>query len=259
MTSSFNAVCTAGCFAVAMLAGSCKKELKPPAIVENTSAPKGLEVRKCQIIGITVFNSFLGNKTISFEYNQRGDPVSVTPSVIEDNSPQLLFRYDHKGRLTDYIVSTSSGNYLFWYRYVYGKQNKIIQDTLYFGGTIAGGPASALLTGWEDYTYDDEGRITRIQAFGYVPIGIGEFEYDANGNLASSNARYDDQVSLLRTNEIWMFISRNYSRNNAIPATSYNSAGLPLAFNTDPLPYWFFLYWLLNYSSVEYTCKGNVN
>lgn len=262
---SFNAVLTAGCVALAAFNVSCKKEIQPSAVVEIASA-KPLEVRKCGISRIIVNNSFGGTNTITFEYNKNGDPVSVTPSIIDNQSPQLLFRYDKHGRLTDYIIRYDSTSFYYWYKYAHDQQGRIIADTLYYTGTYGEEPTNVFLTFYAYYQYDKQDRLVKIipvLTSPARPIGTNDFEYDANGNLIRSNPGYDSQVNLLRSSGVWMFIFHNYSRNNLVPATAYNSAGLPLAFDWNPLPYYFFGdlggYWQLNHSTIEYTCKGNVN
>ena len=101
---------TAALFAIAVLGVSCKKEIQP---AEIASANPHLETNKCEIARIIVNNPFGAPNIITFTYNQKGDPVSVTPSIIDSQSPELLFRYDKRGRLTDYIIRYDSINFYF--------------------------------------------------------------------------------------------------------------------------------------------------
>lgn len=257
MTRSFQA----GCIAIAMLIFSCKKDVQTTALPETATAPKGsLVSNKCDIVQMTTTDLRYGTRTISFDYNKKGDPVSVTPSIIEEGSPQLLFRYNNKGQLTDFIVAISNTTFSNWYQYIYDK-NTAIGATVNYFGTIGDVPTNVFLTGTVSFTYDAQGRITEVTQTGSIPIEAHTYEYDANGNVVLTNQAYDNQVNLARTSQVWMFVSRNYSRNNVIPATSYNSAGLPLSFNapTSSYPFAFFLRYPLNLATVEYSCKGNVN
>lgn len=265
MKQYFNALLTAGCLAVAMLGASCKKEIQPASATEIAGPKNDLQIRKCDIARIIVPN-YTGTNTITFEYNKKGDPVSVTPSVIDSQSPKLLFRYDKRGNLTDYIIMYDTYTFYYWYKFDHNKQGQVIADTLYYSGTYGEEPTDVFLTYYAHYEYDELGRLVKINPVltsPARPIGVNTFEYDANGNLVRSNSAYDSQVNILRTSEVWMFIFHNYSRNNLIAATAYNSLGLPLSFNTNPGPYYFFGglggYWQLNHATIEYNCKGNVN
>jgi hypothetical protein len=89
------------------------------------------------------------------------------------------------------------------------------------------------------YSYDSQDRITRVhQEWGYGSNDL-IYNYDSNGNLIRTGYTpqgqpipliYDNQVNPQRTNEVYMFVARDYSRNNAMAADSYNDKGLPLVF-----------------------------
>jgi len=67
-----------------------------------------------------------------------------------------------------------------------------------------------------------------------LPAGVTRlvtYAYDMRGNLVIPDyyaENYDGKVCPLRTNTIFQFIHRNYSQNNPVAATRYNSKGLPL-------------------------------
>lgn len=263
MTRLFNAALTAGCIAIVMFASSCKKDLQPLAPADMVSAPNAAgEIKKCEISRIISYDpSFVDPLIITFEYNKRGDPVSITPSFQGLNTQPLLFRYDKRGRLSDFIVMDNYGYFELWYKYVYDKHNTIIRDTLYVYGRYGEEPTLPVYTKYGTYVYDDQGRIIRInRTLGGPIIDNNDIVYDADGNLVRFGlTAYDNQVNLLRTNEILQFVLRDYSVNNPVTASSYNNSGLPLVVNSPPPPYWFFYQWRLNNSAIEYNCKGNSN
>lgn len=259
MTRTLQAVRTAGCIAVVFLMISCKKDFQP-VVQENALAPKAdKELKKCDIVKINSYDrNLVLQQVVTFEYNKKGDPVSVTPSLITTGSPKLLFRYDDKNRLTDFIGVYANAFFEYWHKYGHDKHKRVTTDTMYIFGRQAEGAASGVMVGITHYDYDLQGRIikmtTQSPVYGTSSVTL---EYDANGNLVAPGITYDDQVSLFRTNEIWMFLFRTYSRNNVLAASAYNSAGLPLAFNAAAPPYFMFSSWQLNNSVIEYECKGN--
>jgi hypothetical protein len=175
---------------------------------------------------------------VFFTYNSYGNPTRITLANPTTGKPHRAFLYDKYNRLTDYI-----GNYLvipdsiqnfsdlsnsmlsfyfeFWYRYTYVDENPNslpIGDTVRMGGGFRGtfGPIVASQR-IETYMYDSQNRI----------VNGGAYNYDANGNLILPNVTYDDKKNYRQTNRIWMFIDRDYSKNNPFIATAYNSEGYP--------------------------------
>jgi len=58
------------------------------------------------------------------------------------------------------------------------------------------------------------------------------YTYDSRGNLAVAgwkSSSYDYKINPLRQNQVFQFVMRNYSMNNAAPQVKYNSLGLPLS------------------------------
>lgn len=179
------------------------------------------------------------DKTGTFEYNAAGNPISYTPTGYGAGSLKYEFRYDMSGLLTDYIGYSPNTIPLtcnFWIRFVY-ENNRIVRDSVYYNSNYGAALTSYTKhVGVTEYEYDDQERISRIkykQHTNGVPNGVmGNYKFDYNdaGNLVTPGAAYDDKVSIYRTNKIWMFLSRNYSKNNIKSALSYNSNGLPVAF-----------------------------
>jgi hypothetical protein len=69
-------------------------------------------------------------------------------------------------------------------------------------------------------------------------VSANSYTYDAEGNLEVPGATYDNKMNINRTNDIWQFLARDYSVNNRLMATAYNSTGFPTHIN-HPEPYWF--------------------
>ena len=257
MTRSIHAVLTAGCFAIALFAISCKKDAQLSPAAETLAPPKGgKEFKKCDLAQIISRNIFGDENIITFEYNKKGDPVSVTPSFIGTGTPQWLFRYDNKGRVTDFIGVYENGGFEFWHKYGYDKHNRIIVDTQYIFGLYGDEPMNYNQVFYIQYSYDAQGRISQMV---HSISGVTNYTYDANGNLVRPGAVYDTQVNFRRTNQMWMFITRDYSMNNPVAADAYNSEGLPTEYDITPPPFYSFFSWSLIDASLSYNCKGNSN
>ena len=251
---------------IAALPTSCKRD----NLAKEPDAPP------CQIkkLIVTHQDPLVALRSGEFAYNAAGDPITYTPQGYSTGSVKYEFRYDSKGRLSDYIgyypaINGTGGPFEFWTRYIYDDKGRIIRDTCYHYGTY--GPMLALNPAYHvktltEYEYDQEQRVSRTvrrQLLNGVPI-VGnvadyKFIYNDEGNLIVPGANYDDKVSPFRLNKVWMFLSRNYSKNNIVPAASYNALGLPTQF-TNPIsgsiPQLDLLYFLgLNGSQIEYQCK----
>jgi len=77
--------------------------------------------------------------------------------------------------------------------------------------------------------------------------GGGDFTYDAAGNRAA--VVHDNKLNLNRTSKVWMFLTRDYSVNNAFVANRYNLNNLPTLLSGGiqllPLP---------GKTTIEYSC-----
>lgn len=210
-----------------------------------------------------------------FHYNTLGQPVSINfdhGCATGAPSPTYLFRYDKAHRLTDYIESCENF-FDVWHTYKYNSKGLIVKDSIYIWGDVSGGHPSetAYDSGYTDYTYDAEGRMTQATTFrsgeDYADTTTYTFAYnnagnvqirDYNGIVIRSWTGYDDKINVCRTNKIWMFLNRDYSRNNYIAADSYNEHGLPLQ-----LPVSFSNFHFSNEETgnmiFDYTCKAGHN
>lgn len=213
----------------------------------------------CQIKKMTYYY-FNDSTDIDFVYNSWGDPVSAIKQKAI-GTPDALFRYDSRHRLTDYIEAYKNGGFETWHRYVYDDDNRVIRDTTYIFGVIvddAPSPDEVYDIAIVYYEYDNRNRITHTKQQWYSDPDPAHsldrfFQYDNNGNIVIPGVVYDNNINVHRTNRIWMFIDRNYSVNNAY-ASAYNEYKLPTRMNlVDPYDH------LAGFYSgsvrIEYKCK----
>ena len=224
----------------------------------------GQNCEGCNIEQITVnYASEIQGYTISyvFSYNSAGDPVIIKNSNVTTGNPNTVFHYDKHGRLTEMIRPYDNESFEVWTRYEYNNKYQIIRDTQIAFGTYVDSipvPHEPVFPWIHEYGYDAWNRIIAVKNTIYVgrptpEIYTDSFKYDANGNLVRPGVQYDNHPSLLLTNRIWPFISRNYSLNNGFPVTSYNRVGLPATFQGS-----YEIFPLIGYSglfTVTYACR----
>jgi hypothetical protein len=231
---------------------SCQKntvDLQDPVLqdgnaVNKTAAREKLIVKKTRIQKIIQLDLpfyYVPTRTGVFEYNKWGDPVRILFDFNStgDNTTNWIFKYNQKHQLTEAIKSYTN-SYFDWYKFVYDKKGTIIGDTThYFGQMLGEIPQPGMDTSINYYTYDSQDRITKIHQVFYNVSHDYFYNYDSHGNLVRTGYTpqgksiplvYDNQVNPQRTHEVFMFVARDYSRNNAITAESYNERGLPLVF-----------------------------
>ncbi|MGN6294322.1 MAG: hypothetical protein ACTHMV_16360 [Chitinophagaceae bacterium] len=210
----------------------------------------------CQIQEITFPEGLKG----TFTYNKHGDPVSVIYTNTTSERPNFSFKYDNKKRLIESLEYYNNGVYKYWSRYKYNKDGLIVSDSTYEAGLLVNGApipgdAERLV---RNYTYDAQNRIIKIVQHWPDSPGSGEGEiewlYDANGNRQSDGLAlaYDNKMNIHRTHKVFMFIDREYSRNNYIGATSYNAKYLPTQFGSTVAR---FLIVSLGNGQIAYKCK----
>jgi hypothetical protein len=233
----------------------------------------------CRIEKITWYPEF-GPDTITgtFSYNSKGNPDSVIMSHANTATPHHLFRYDNKGRLTDLIAPYLHNDaYEYWVQYNYDNKGRVVSDMHHtFGDYVNGEPLpSTFLTTTGVYEYDAWDRVVKIVRT-YPPftgnlVITDTYEYNLEGNMTRhqnltqnglqfeevfNDNDYDDKVSMWRTNRLWMFIDRNYSKNNARPASTYNAKGLPSKWDLPQFTSWRFLHSFdMQRSEIVYKCK----
>lgn len=193
-------------------------------------------------------------------YNENNDPVSSVHTNAGTGSPNIFFKYDNKGRLMEYTGLDDNGSYEFMHRYTYHQQ-RIVIDTMYIFGQY-GVPNSALFKRIYYPRYDNLNRIAQDSLVYYSTANgpaansvIIDYPYHQDGNLFNGYT-YDNKLNFHRTNKIWMFIDREYSLNNPVPALTYNSAGLPLTFSSKNLFDFNFTYFSVGGAiTISYDCK----
>jgi hypothetical protein len=242
---------------------SCSKDVSVGVQEELPSKPKGDKaIKHCEISKVVDYNPFLlSPRVFTFEYNSKGDPIKITPTLVSTGSPKHEFRYDHKGRLTDYIGPYNNGAFEFWHVYGYDNKGRIATDTTYIFGNYGALPTNDLpsLRRHVTYEYDEQDRIKKMTTvFPFAPFSpeVQEYAYDADGNRIIPGVVYDGNINPLRTNAIWMFINRDYSVNNQWNASSFTSMGLPEAINVPHTRQ--FIAGALYPQLIEYNCKGEL-
>lgn len=217
---------------------------------------------KCRVEKMT-YSYFSTSVDMVVNYNSYGDPVSVIQTQASTGRPNMIFKYDNKRRLTDYIGAYSNGGFEYWHQYVYDNKGRVIRDTTYLLGWIDNGKPVDYYDGAVIYyEYDQYGRITHTtQDWWSYPDNPLElyYSYDAKGNLVVPGVTYDNKISIHRTHRVWMFIDRNYSINNA-HATVWNEHGLPTKLNQGVEDFsgtQFAGYYNGKFDTIIYKCKGD--
>jgi hypothetical protein len=177
-----------------------------------------------------------------FSYNPKGNPVSLLydlDGIRYYSLPAYHFVYDSQHRLKEWRLSYENGEKITTiHRFSYNSSNVIIADTTIFPQG-AGQPDIFVST----LSYDSEGRIikesishTQSSTSVFEPTRNPTYTYDNRGNLGVNGWKsswYDYKTSFRRTHPLFMFITRNYSRNNPYTDLSvgrkYNSRWLPLS------------------------------
>ncbi|MDO6433176.1 hypothetical protein Q4E93_21380 [Flavitalea sp. BT771] len=236
----------------------------------------------CPITQLRALGAGHERDTFNVIYNAHGDPVSLlaTNSVPNATNVDQYFRYDIRGRLSDYILTfTQATGVLVWHKYSYPSNNFVTDTVINYTGTVDGPPPIAKESAFGylifGYTMDAFGRITKIWSVSpdpqTPPVLSSTIVYDANGNkpLSRTDLTYDNKINPYRTNKIWQFVYNDYSRNNVLPADHsftpvYNDFGLPLTI-PNLLPFFISNFALENTGTqieIDYACsapKGPIN
>ena len=189
-------------------------------------------IKKCSIVQLTYFVADGSSDVLQFAYNSSGDPVSITRSSGPHTGyPNYSFKYDQNKRLTDFIgVYDGNPNAEFWHKYFYDNQDHIIMDSTYIFPRVTNGfPENAFDKRLTYYTYDKDGRIIKDSTVSLSNSSVNTYVYNADGNLVGRT--YDNNNNVNRTNEIWMFLNKDYSVNNPFTADAYNTSALPSSIN----------------------------
>jgi hypothetical protein len=203
---------------------SCRKILE-----EIKSKLPGNETPTCRITQIDLPQGDEDSLHLQITYNANGDPVSIKQPA--DDTYELFsrdFNYDSNNHLsytsefTDWGYGATT--------YYYDSLGRI--DSLH----SSYGEDEELYVKFE---YDDQNRIIKetqrlyfLEYFQHKTILT--YEYDNSANLIGAGP-FDNKTSLLKTNKLWMFFTRNYSMNNSLDVVNYNLSGFPTVFGHSPM------------------------
>ncbi len=143
-----------------------------------------------------------------------------------------FFTYDGKGKLIQFLAAYENDFFETARIYTYDSKNRIIADTFYGFGRkddILNAPGK----GYSNFIYDNLNRIVIEKRVLLRPNYVETertYSYDEAGNLILPGVAYDNKLSIYKSNKIWMFVFKNYSVNNPVGATGYNSCQLPTGF-----------------------------
>jgi YD repeat-containing protein len=237
---------------------ACRKEMDVPNKDEVAGTPLPGQPTYCRIESIWENPHAADQRYFLVLYNEYENPTAVTIPFPSTGHPYRTFKYDGWHRLKEYLGEYGNGNFEFWHFYGFDNNGRIGVDTNYVLGTLSDKPRNYFDRIISQIQYDSEGRIIRVSSTNMSGAHTETtYTYDARGNLVYPGVTYDDKINLNRTNDIWMFLNRDYSMNNPFFADAYNSAGYPTVINTNsPSPS---MLWLsevdLHHSQIGYGCR----
>ena len=239
---------------------SCQKNLENKSGVDEISGtPLPGQPTYCRIESIRENPNRFDERYRLVLYDEYENPVAITTPVLGTGINYHQFRYDQWHRLKDYIAYLNGGQFQTWHIYGYDNSGRIGYDTLYWFGQLGEKPTNYWFREYQAFEYDNQNRIIRINYHNdQGNSGVVNYEYDAAGNLihpASEGVTYDNKINLNRTNDIWMFLSRDYSMNNPFGATSYNAAGYPTKMSNRQVSNWAGTEISLASSEFSYGCR----
>lgn len=248
---------------------SCRKQADAPFEKNRLSAKAGDGVpgtplpgqtTYCRIESLWLNPNTPGQKFILVLYDQYENPTAVTQPNVGTGHPYRTFKYDQWHRLRQYRGEYSNGSFEFWHFYGYDQNGRIGVDTMYALGSMStGAPTNYFERTISKIHYDAQGRIIKIMS--HAQIGGYHYEnnytYDANGNLVyppGFGIVYDNKENINRTNDIWQFLNRDYSKNNPYTASAYTPSGFPTVINVSRAPL-FLNEFNLAHSQIGYGCR----
>ena len=220
--------CLAGCF---ILFSSCKKELDSVKNDEVGNTPLPGQPTYCRIESIWENPGSDDQRYMLILYDQYENPTAITTPFPTTGHPFRTFKYDQWHRLREYLSDYGNGFFEFWHFYGFDLNGRIGVDTMYKYGRLLEKPTDYFERVISQIQYDNQGRIIHVSNISDHGVSsVNTYEYDAAGNLvypAGPAVTYDNKVNIHRTNDIWMFLARDYSMNNPFIADAYNPTGFP--------------------------------
>ncbi len=245
---------------LAIISG-CQKHLELSKNKELSSTPLPGQTINCRIESIWENPGAYNQRFLLMLYDEYENPIAITTPEVSTGHPYITFKYDAWHRLREYRGEYSNGYFEFWHFYGYDLSGRIGVDTAYWFAQLSidfHNYSDRIISKIE---YDNQNRIIRVVT-DYQLTNLhfeSTYEYDAEGNLIypGSAVTYDNKLNLHRTNDIWMFLARDYSVNNPYVADEYNSAGFPTVIKTNNSRYFTFmnLNIPLNHSQLSYNCR----
>ncbi len=258
----------AGIAGMLMIFSSCKKQLDAPnQSDELMGTPLPSPTTYCRIESIWENPGTTEQQFFLISYDEFENPKFMSaprPGVFTlPTSVYRTFKYDQWHRLKEYILDYGNGGAEEWHNYTYDQNGRIGIDENYIWASSRDNPADYFDLYVLFYRYDTQGRISRVESHRVTHGGGSDttnYIYNAAGNLIRAGVTYDNKVSMLRTNDIWMFLERDYSLNNPFTADTYNSSGYPVGINAPTsilfLPNYPFLHSPdLAHSQIGYGCR----
>jgi hypothetical protein len=237
-----------------LLFSSCKKDIGAVNPDEELGTPLPTTGLYCRIESIWEHPGAADQKFWLIAYDEFENPKFITTPVPSTGSPFRIFKYDHWHRLREFVGDYGNGLFEEWHFYGYDLNGRIGFDTTYVFGQLLETPTNPVFTVLSRIEYDNQGRI--IREFGTHSSG-GPFDihysYDASGNRVQPGVTYDTKINLNRTNDIWMFLRRDYSMNNHFAAITYNATGFPMVINNPSAGGW--LTGDLGNVQIGYSCR----
>jgi hypothetical protein len=201
----------------------------------------------CRVDSVVVHNNFLGFnfqtfQNYKFSYDQASRPLEIRiqnpgPEMI---GPDLHFRYDKKGRLSDVLQTDPGQTFVYiWQRFSYPSPRIVIDSTFDYQASLNAPNPTGPQTSIQKTLQDEEGRPVKfifIENVPNIPPDTSEVSYDRNGNLVDAGFTYDDKINIYQTNPVWQFYYNNYSRNNITAVGPGGQQATPSAYNAYGLP-----------------------
>ena len=208
---------------------SCKKDVQSPMDETIISTPLPTTGMYCRIESIWLNPGQMDQQFRLIAYNEFENPTYITNPMVVTGSPFRSFKYDSWHRLREYLEAYSNNTFETWHFYGFDQSGRIGVDTSYtFGSSLTGKPTNYYYRTISTLSYDAQNRIissanviTPDPTNPQVPpsSNLQTWTYNSAGNREVPGLTYDNKLNLNRTNDIWMFLARDYSVNNPFIAT----------------------------------------